>query len=105
MTPTPPPNSPPGGNSPDRPQLHIWDGEREEVPFGTLEADDGDWELVLLVERIEADLVRGRISFRREDLRHDTAPVLVEDTEDAVLRRAEELTGSMLRQFLVSARG
>lgn len=98
------PDSPPGGTSAGPPQLHIWDGDREEIEIGSLEADDGPWELVLLLERVESDLVRGRISFRQADLRYDTAPVLVEESEDAVLRRAGELTGSMLRQFLVSVR-
>lgn len=98
------PDSPSGGTSAGPPQLHIWDGDEEEVEIGSLKADDGEWELVLLLERVEPELVRGRISFRQEDRRYDTAPVLVEESEDAVLRRAGELTGSMLRQFLVSVR-
>lgn len=92
------------GDRDDRPQLQMWDAEDEELELGTLEASDGDWLLYLLVERAERDLVRGRLSFRQDDTRHDTAPVLVEESEEEVLRKARELTPKMLRQLLTSAR-
>lgn len=93
-----------GGEGPTPPQLHMWDAEEDELKLGTLEADDGDWILYLLVERPEPDLVRGRLSFRQEEARHDTAAVLVEESEEEVLRKARELTPEMLRQLLISAR-
>lgn len=89
----------------DRPQLHMWDADDEELELGTLEADDGDWTLHLLVERPERDLFRGRLSFRQGDARHDTAPILVEESEEEILRKARELTTEMLRQLLASAQG
>lgn len=93
-----------GGSGRDRPQLHMWDADDEELELGTLEAEDGDWTLYLLMERPEKDLFRGRLSFRQGEARHDTAAVLVEESEDEVLRKARDLTPKTLRQLLTSAR-
>lgn len=95
-----------GGNDGTRgpSQLHMWGLEAEELSLGMLEDPDGPWEIFLLVERSEAGLARGKISFRRDDNRFDTAPVIVEDTEDAVIRRARNMSDRLLRQFLTSAR-
>ncbi len=88
-----------------KPQLQIWDDETRETALDRSVADgDGTWEVFLLVEPAAADLVRGRLSFRREEERHDTAAVLVEESADAVLRRAAELPEAMLRQLLASSR-
>lgn len=92
-----------GGES--RPQLQMWGGDAEEISLGTLEdSDDGPWQLVLLVERAGRELVRGKISFRQGDRRLDTAPVLVEETEEGVIERARAMDDTTLRQFLVSVR-
>jgi len=93
------------GEGDSRPQLHMWGGDAEEISLGTLQdTDDGPWELVLLVERAGHELVRGKISFRQADRRLDTAPVVVEETEEEVIERARSMSESMLRQFLVSVR-
>jgi len=91
------------GEGGSRPQLHMWGGDAEEISLGTLqETDDGPWELVLLVEHAGQELVRGKISFRQADRRLDTAPVIVEETEEEVVERARSMSDSMLRQFLLS---
>lgn len=87
-----------------RPQLHMWGGDAQEISLGTLEDADGPWELFLLVERAGHDLVRGKISFRQADRRLDTAPVIVEETEQDVIERARSMSESTLQQFLVSVR-
>lgn len=92
------------GGDGSRPQLHMWGGDAEEISLGTLEDADGPWELFLLVERAGRQLVRGKISFRQSDRRLDTAPVVVEETEQQVIDRARSMSDSMLRQFLVSVR-
>lgn len=92
------------GDGGSRPQLRMWGGDVEEISLGTLEDSDGPWELYLLVERASRELVRGKISFRQGDRRLDTAPVLVEESEQAVIDRARSMPDSMLRQFLVSVR-
>lgn len=88
----------------ERPQLQIWDDEDRETAIGTLVEDDVEWELVVVLEPMDGDLFRGRLSFRNGEERYDTAPVLVEDSPDGVVRRAGELPRSMLRQFLLSTR-
>lgn len=97
-------DQPDDGSSESRPQLHMWGGDAEEISLGTLEDSDGPWELYLLVERAGRELVRGKISFRQADRRLDTAPVVVEETEQDVIDRARSMSDSMLRQFLVSVR-
>jgi hypothetical protein len=87
-----------GGGRP--PQLHIWDAAAREFDIGVLSESDGDWELVVVAERAERDLYRGRISFRRDDTRLDTDAILVEETEEALLQRAVELPASTLKQLL-----
>lgn len=86
-------------------QLQIWGDDRRETAIGTLTEDDAKWEMVVLLEPVAGDLFRGRLSFRRGEDRHDTAPVLVEETAEAVVRRATELPTAMLRQLFASARG
>lgn len=93
------------GDDASRPQLHMWGGDAEEISLGTLEdSDDGPWELYLLVERAGRELVRGKISFRQGDRRLDTAPIVVEETEEEVIERARGMDETTLRQFLVSVR-
>lgn len=93
------------GDDASRPQLHMWGGDAEEISLGTLEdSDDGPWELYLLVERAGRELVRGKISFRQGDRRLDTAPIVVEETEEEVIERARDMDETTLRQFLVSVR-
>lgn len=83
----------------------MWDDERRERAIGTLTDRDEEWEMVLLLEPASGDLYRGSLSFRRGEERVDTAAVLVEESVEAVLRRAAELPSAMLRQLLASARG
>lgn len=92
-------------NGDRRPQLQIWDEHGRETAIGTLSEVDTEWEVYVTLEPITGDLFRGRLSFRRGDERYETAPVLVETSARAVLRRAAELPSAMLRQLLVSARG
>lgn len=94
-----------GKSSGDPPQLHIWDTSTGEVELRSLADEGGAWAIFVLVERAAPDLFRGCISFRREEERFDTEPVLVEETEAALLARAEELPASTLRQFLRSLAG
>lgn len=86
------------------PQLQIWKNASRRTSLGHV--DDGDlrWEVHLVVERAASDLYRGRLAFRRDDDYLVTAPILVEESEDEVVTRAEELPASMLHQFLASAR-
>ena len=91
------------GGSP--PQLHIFDAATREFDIGTLMSGDERWGLTVLLERTSADLFRGRISFRREEERFDTDPIVLGETEEAVVERASELPASMLRQLLNSLRG
>ena len=95
---TEPPEEP-GGT-----QLRMWDEERREAPVGTLVDEDAEWTVIVQLEPVAGDLFRGRLSFRSEEERHDTAPVLVEESAAAVVRRAGELPTAMLRQLLASAR-
>lgn len=93
-----------GGEDGSRPQLRMWGGDAQEISLGTLEDADAPWELYLLVERAGHELVRGKISFRQADRRLDTAPVIVEETEQEVIERARSMSDSTLQQFLVSVR-
>lgn len=85
-------------------QLHIFDGAEREVDLGTLLSADEVWALYVVLERTAPDLLRGRISFRRDDERHDTDPIVLGETEEALIARAGELPASMLRQLLNSLR-
>ncbi|MFQ5746963.1 MAG: hypothetical protein ACE5HF_07045 [Gemmatimonadota bacterium] len=94
-----------GDRGDDPPQLHIWDASAREVEARSLADEGGAWAVVVLVERAAPDLFRGRLSFRRGEDRLDTEPVLVEESEAALLARAAELPASTLRQFLRSLAG
>ena len=93
-----------GDNEEGRPQLRMWDDADKETLVGTLEDGGETWTVFALVEPVSADLAQGRLSFRLGDLRYDTAPILLEDTPAAVVRRAVELPEVMLRQLFISAR-
>lgn len=93
-----------GRDGDPRPQLHIFGEEGRERAIGSLTEQGAEWHLVVILEQAATDLVRGRLSFRHGEERYDTAPVLVEDSAEAVVRRAAELPASMLRQLFVSAR-
>jgi len=87
-----------------RPQIQIWDDEGRETAVGLFDDGEAEWNLLVVFETVTRELVSGRLSFRSGDERYDTAPVLVEDTPAAVVRRATQLPHAMLRQLLVSAR-
>lgn len=87
-----------------RPQLQIWDDEERESGLGTLEQSGTEWAVAVVLERVSADLVKGRLAFRSDGARFQTAPVIVEESPEAVLRRAREMPASMLRQLLLSVR-
>jgi len=87
-----------------RPQIQIWDDEGREAAVGLFDDGEAEWNLLVVFETVTRELVSGRLSFRNGDERYDTAPVLVEDTPAAVVRRATQLPHAMLRQLLVSAR-
>ena len=53
---------------------------------------------------VAEDLVRGWLSFRIEDEKHDTAPVIMEETVELVIERAVEFPEPMLQQLFGSAR-
>lgn len=86
-------------------QLQIWDAATREFELGTLAESGEVWSLVVVTERAAADLCRGRISFRLADRRLDTDAILLEETEERVVRRAAELPLSTLRQLLAALRG
>ena len=92
------------GTEADGPQLQIWDSDTRRHSLGHLVLGDEEWEVQLLSETVASDLARGRIAFQRGGKHLVTAPVIVEDTEAEVVRRAEAMPESMLRQFLVSVR-
>lgn len=85
-------------------QLRIWESASRRQELGQIEADGASWEIHLVVEKASRELFRGRLAFRRGDDHLLTAPILVEESEEAVVRRAEELPDPMLKQFLVSVR-
>jgi len=84
------------------PQLQIWETATREFEIGTLHDDEETWSLIVVAERSTADLCRGRISFRRGEERYDTDSILLEETEEELVRRAAELPASTLRQFLTA---
>ena len=85
-------------------QLQIWDTASRELTIGELSEGTTRWEVYVVVERATGDLFRGRISFRDGATRFDTVPILVEESEAAVVKRATELPRSMLLQLLTSLR-
>jgi len=92
------------GSNAARPQLQIW-ADEVEARIGRLVEGSDTWELHVVIEPVQADLYRGRISFRRDEERCDTAGILLEETQKAVIEQAAKLPGSVLHQLLVSARG
>lgn len=86
-------------------QLQIWESASRRQEIGAVEHEGVSWQVYLVVEKDAPNLVRGRLAFRHGDDHLLTAPVLVEASETEVVRRAEELPASMMRQFLVSVRG
>ncbi len=91
-----------GKRNGDPPQLQIWDAATREFEVGTLHDHDETWSLVVVAERSSADLCRGRISFRRGEERYDTGAILLEESEEDLVRRATALPASTLRQFLAA---
>jgi hypothetical protein len=91
-----------GKRNGDPPQLQIWDTATREFEVGTLHDHDETWSLVVVAERSGSDLCRGRISFRRGEERYDTDAILLEESEEDLVRRATELPASTLRQFLAA---
>lgn len=89
---------------PSKPQLQIWEEGDRDAPVGALTDDDGEWEARVVLELVAPGHVRGRLSFRQGDRRFDTAPVLVEESEQKVVDRARQLPDSMLHQLLASVR-
>jgi len=85
-------------------QLQMWDTASRELTIGELSQGSELWEVYVVVERAAGDLFRGRISFRDRATRYDTVPILVEESEAAVVKRATELPRSMLLQLLTSLR-
>ncbi len=92
------------GPEDDGPQLQIWDAETRRHSLGRLVDGDEEWEVHVVAETVTNDLARGRLTFQRGRLQLVTAAVIVEETEAEVLRRAEAMPESMIRQFLVSVR-
>ncbi len=85
-------------------QLRIWESASRRQELGQVESEGRTWEVHLAVEKASRELFRGRLAFRRNDDHLLTAPILVEETEEEVVRRAEELSDNMLEQFLASVR-
>lgn len=85
---------------PEQPQLQIWERQARETDIGHLVSDGESWIVSVSVERTAPDLCRGRLSFRLGDRRFETEPVILEETEAAVVSRAAELPPSTLQQFL-----
>lgn len=94
-----------GPETPEEPpQLQFWDASARETAVGNL-VDEGEvWQVFVAIERTGPGLCRGRLSFRQEGRRHDTGPVILEETEAAVVSRAAELPPSALKQFLDAVR-
>ncbi|HKK28514.1 MAG TPA: hypothetical protein VKB18_10560 [Gemmatimonadota bacterium] len=93
-----------GGDPGDGPQLQIWDTASRRQSLGRLPVGDEEWEVHIVVETVAPDLARGRIVFERAGRQLATAPVIVEESEEAVVSRAESMPRSMVRQLLVSVR-
>jgi len=91
-----------GKDSGDGPQLQIWDSASRRQSLGRLPLDEEEWEVQVVVETVAPDLARGRLVFERGSRRLVTAPIIVEESEAEVVRRAESMPRSMIRQLLVS---
>ncbi len=87
-----------------RPQLRMWDEAGQETAIGSLDDGERRWQIVVVAEPVAEDLVRGWLSFRFDDEKHDTAPVIMEETVELVIERAVELPEPMLQQLFGSAR-
>lgn len=87
-----------------RPQLRMWDEAGQETAIGSLDDGERRWQIVIVAEPVAEDLVRGWLSFRFDDEKHDTAPVIMEETVELVIERAVELPEPMLQQLFGSAR-
>lgn len=94
----------PGKSNGEPPQLHIWDSALRELEVGELTDGTETWSLFVITEWASADLCRGRISFRRGEERYDTSAILLEESEEELVRRATELPASTLRQLLSALR-
>ena len=92
------------GENEARPQLQIWDEEGREAGIGTVRDAGDEWNVAVALERVSGELVRGRLAFRCADRTLRTAPIIVEESPEAVLQRARQIPASMLRQLLVSVR-
>ena len=87
-----------------RPQLRMWDEAGQETAIGSLDDGARRWKILVIAEPVAEDLVRGWLSFRLDDEKYDTAPVIMEETVARVVERAVELPEPMLRQLFSSAR-
>ena len=87
-----------------RPQLRMWDEAGQETAIGSLDDGERRWQIVVVAEPVAADLVRGWLSFRFDEEKYDTAPVILEETVELVIERAVELPEPMLQQLFGSAR-
>ena len=84
--------------------MRMWDEAGQETAIGSLDDGERRWQIVVVAEPVAEDLVRGWLSFRLEDEKHDTAPVIMEETVELVIERAVELPEPMLQQLFGSAR-
>ncbi|WP_419861164.1 hypothetical protein [Candidatus Palauibacter sp.] len=87
-----------------RPQLRMWDEAGQETAIGSLDDGERRWQIMVIAEPVADDLVRGWLSFRLDDEKYDTAPVIMEETVELVIERAVELPEPMLQQLFGSAR-
>lgn len=87
-----------------RPQLRMWDEAGQETAIGILDDGERRWRIVVIAEAVGDDLARGWLSFRFDEEKYDTAPVIMEETVELVIERAVEFPEPMLRQLFGSAR-
>lgn len=87
-----------------RPQLRMWDEAGQETAIGSLDDGEHRWTILVIAEPVAGDLVRGWLSFRLDDEKYDTAPIIMEETVPRVVERAVELPEPMLRQLFAAAR-
>ena len=73
-------------------------------PSAASTTGNAGWKILVIAEPVAEDLVRGWLSFRLDDEKYDTAPVIMEETVARVVERAVELPAPMLRQLFSSAR-
>ena len=60
-----------------RPQLRMWDEAGQETAIGSLDDGERRWKILVIAEPVAEDLVRGWLSFRLDDEKYDTAPVIL----------------------------